>query len=747
MLRRNKLTHLNRCTSSLLFIIALFSISLVPSKILTLAAFPPQHPFKEIFEKDLSEIAESTEGITRIYIDHWWLIFDVAHVHIDYVPDLSESQKIVLQSQVMCELREKWYVSYAEPNYIIVPPEYPPPDPPFEVGALNVGFEAQIVVPDTYPTIQEAINSASANDTVFVRSGTYNEHIIVNKTLTIIGEGRDTTIIDGGNSAPNAVVVVSSDSVRFEGFTVRNSGSGNGGIYVDNCVNATLCKNVVTNNGHGIEVLRSSGSTVQDNLVSGNVQTGILTVWSFNNTICGNTISDSNVGIGTAFPCYNNTFSGNTISDNAYGFLVAFQNCRLFHNNIENNTNQVTLCSPQYANAWDDGYPSGGNYWSDYSGVDLYRGPYQNETGSDGIGDEARVIAVNNQDRYPMMRRFGSIRNLNTGLAYPTIQSAINAPETLVNHTIFVSSGTYYESIVVNKTVAIVGEDAETTIIDGNQAEDAVYVSANGVTMSHFLVPNCVNALRLLGCNNTLVRNVRLLNNSRGILASGCWFTEIADNLIENTADDCVLLSNCYGNLVTGNVMSKKQGCGLHLSSSSNNTIENNVISGETGSGGDGFRLEQSHSNLVANNTISNNGGYGMLLQSSNQSLIFHNNFINNTVQAYVQDSYDNGWDDGFEGNYWSNYNGSDLNDDGIGDEYLPWEGLDYCPLMCFFWNQGDINHDTKVDLRDVFRTGKAYGSTPGSPSWDPHCDINHDGKVDLMDYYFVCKNYGKAYG
>jgi hypothetical protein len=54
-------------------------------------------------------------------------------------------------------------------------------------------------------------------------------------------------------------------------------------------------------------------------------------------------------------------------------------------------------------NVWDDGFPSGGNYWSDYAGIDLYSGPYQNETGSDGIGDTPYVIDENNIDHYPLM--------------------------------------------------------------------------------------------------------------------------------------------------------------------------------------------------------------------------------------------------------------------------------------------------------------------------------------------------------
>jgi len=61
-----------------------------------------------------------------------------------------------------------------------------------------------------------------------------------------------------------------------------------------------------------------------------------------------------------------------------------------------------------YANIWDDGYPSGGNYWSDYTGADLCNGPYQNETGSDGIGDSPYIIDENNTDSYPLMNPWGT---------------------------------------------------------------------------------------------------------------------------------------------------------------------------------------------------------------------------------------------------------------------------------------------------------------------------------------------------
>lgn len=742
-----------RKASRLRFLMSLSILSVTLSLIVSLSIrvsageFPPRHPFKELFEGDLVEIAEGMSEIVCIYVEHWFSIIDAAHVHIEYVPGLSQDQEIALQFDIMNQIRTRWFVRYAEPNYIYTIPELPPPNPPFEIGALNVGFVTATVVPDSYLTIQEAIDNSPETGIVFVRSGVYHEHLVLNKTLTLAGEERDMTIINGRGAAPAWVVIVAANNVKMHGFTVQNSEGSGGAVWVNGYFGATISDSIIANNGDGIRVLNSSGNTICNNLIRSNLRTGVGLDWSFDNIVRNNTIADNNVGIGATNLSCNNTFSENTISNNDYGFLTAFHDCKLFHNNIANNGVQVTFYSPERVNVWDDGYPNGGNYWSDYAGVDLHGGPYQNETGSDGIGDEAYVIGASNQDRYPTMQPFCSVRNLNTGLVYSTIQSSINAPETLAHHTIFVRSGTYRGSVVVNKTISLVGESEETTIIDGCNVVDAVCINANNVEVSRFQVCNGFAGLRLLVCNNTVIHDMKLLNNQCGICLYDCWFTNITSCRIENTTENSMLLSNSHSNVISGNLVSKSQGCGLQLSSSSNNTIENNVVSDQVQGSSNGIELEHSHSNLIVNNTVSNNGGFGILLESSNKSLVFYNNLVNNMIQVYLHESFNNTWDNGFEGNHWSNYNGSDLNSDGIGDEYLPWEGVDYYPLISFYWNSADVNHDLKVDLKDVYRTGKAYGSYPGHPAWDPRCDTNHDSKIDLMDYYLVCRNYGRAYG
>ena len=93
--------------------------------------------------------------------------------------------------------------------------------------------------------------------------------------------------------------------------------------------------------------------------------------------------------------------------------------------------------------------------WSDYNGSDEFSGPFQDEPGPDGIGDTPYDISGgSNQDKYPLMYKFGlKVINLNTGRVYSEIQAAIDEPETSDGDTILVQSGTYYENVVINKSI------------------------------------------------------------------------------------------------------------------------------------------------------------------------------------------------------------------------------------------------------------------------------------------------------
>jgi parallel beta-helix repeat protein len=134
--------------------------------------------------------------------------------------------------------------------------------------------------------------------------------------------------------------------------------------------------------------------------------TGIYLSHRSNVTIKNIEIESFYYGIGLDLSSNNNIYENN-ITKNYYGIGVdSSSNNLIHHNTFMNNTYPAFPIGSSY-NVWDDGYPSGGNYWSHYVDVDHYSGPYQNETGSDGIWDHPYVIDENNQDTYPLTRPYG----------------------------------------------------------------------------------------------------------------------------------------------------------------------------------------------------------------------------------------------------------------------------------------------------------------------------------------------------
>ena len=152
-----------------------------------------------------------------------------------------------------------------------------------------------------------------------------------------------------------------------------------------------------------IGLVNCKNITVKDlNLI--NEGQGVLLAYTTNSTITRNNITNNWHGI-ELFKSSNNSISGNNITaNNYYGIYLYYSSNNTIYHNIVDNTEQVN--SWNSINVWDDGYPSGGNYWSDYTDVDQYSGPNQNETGSDKIWDHPYIIDGNNQDNYPFMTRW-----------------------------------------------------------------------------------------------------------------------------------------------------------------------------------------------------------------------------------------------------------------------------------------------------------------------------------------------------
>jgi len=308
---------------------------------------------------------------------------------------------------------------------------------------------------------------------------------------------------------------------------------------------------------------------------------------------------------------------------------------------------------------------------------------------------------------------------------YPTIQDAINHATS--GDTIFVHKETYYENVVINKSISLIGEDRNLTIIDGGGTGNVIHLESGDVYISGFTIQNGGKGLYDSGIfidhasdNNNISHNT-IANSSNGICLSYSLRSTIFDNTVSNCKYGISLyssnnneiygnnaLDNKYGialyssnnNRIYGNNASSNMINGIYIHLSSNNQIssniaslngydgisldfsDNNVISDNMASRSDyGIRLSSSSNNLISGNTATYNY-YGIYVHSSSDNnTIYHNNF-NNTDQVW-SDSL-NIWNDANEGNYWSDYTGQDKNGDGIGDTpyVINVENQDNNPLM-----------------------------------------------------------------
>jgi parallel beta-helix repeat protein len=280
----------------------------------------------------------------------------------------------------------------------------------------------------------------------------------------------------------------------------------------------------------------------------------------------------------------------------------------------------------------------------------------------------------------------------NGSIDYPfrNIQDAVNATDS--GGSIFVFNGTYYEHIVIEKTLTLLGEDKNNTIIDGGGIGSVIYITANWTNISGFTIQNCGEltdffyaGIVLSRSNNNSIFNNRIIknkgesiylrinstnnriflndisDNTEGIrLNVYCSNNKIYKNIISNITYFGIVLSyesnnnKIFKNKIIGNATDHYHGIRFFLTNY-NEVYENIIIAGLWGTA---FSLEHSDKNLIMKNNFIGNNGFpdeGIIIDyKCHKNKIYKNNFLNHSIHATFDTSFFNHWDR----NYWDDWIG-----------------------------------------------------------------------------------------
>jgi parallel beta-helix repeat protein len=444
--------------------------------------------------------------------------------------------------------------------------------------------------------IQGLIDNASDGDTIYIQSGTYYENnIIINKSITLIGEDKNTTIIDGFGST---IISIVSDGVDISRFTIRNGYSWMlPGIGISSSF-CTISDNIITSNYFGISLYDySHRNNIINNIFTHNDDGAHLYDYSDQNNIINNIFMNNSLGI--HLNGYNNTISDNIVTNNSDGIYLWDSNSNTISGNTINN-NVISLRHSDYNIIINNTITNEDN--KEY-GIYLQSSSCNN-------------IILNN-----------SFFNTCLGMSYDNTCNNIVANNT------------------VNGKPLVYVYDESNLIIDVD-AGQIILVNCDTITVQNQEIFNIAIGILILECNNCIISSNTIAGNYNGIWLYG-WDNTLSDNFITNNNEGIMLydhsdsnniinnnisnnyrgitFSDCNNNsIISGNTFINNWGCIVLYWGSDQNNILNNIFTNNSWC----ISIYHSNHNNVTSNIITNNqGGIGVVGQ---RNTISGNTLTNN---------------------------------------------------------------------------------------------------------------------
>jgi len=657
-------------------------------------------------------------------------------------------------------------------------------------------FSVTIHVPTDYGTIQAAVDNATAGDTIQVAPGIYYEHVVVNKSLTIVGENPQTTIVDG--TANGTVFYLEGSNIYISGFTIRNAGNNSSGIASEKEIVTSdyhmISSNIITTSLYGVYLSSSDRNTIFNNTLINNGFGAIFLTDADNTNITANTIAGGAYGIRTLLSL-NNIIIGNTISQTSYAIYLSLSSTG---NTIRNN-----VLSGQTASVYSN---------SDSTTVDhntLIGGSY----GTYFYNSESGSIYYN------------TFMNNSYGIRIYMPTSATSS------HTISNNKILYTDWAI--ELVSAHGNTFTGNWIQQNTWGIYMTSSSSNTAYRNNFVDNFMQAYAGTGTGNNWDKNVpgegrqgnywsdytgEDENPRDGIGDTPYRITPIgSDNypLMDTWSEHDVSIENVtlstnetyVGSIVDINVTVKNKGK-LGMSETFNltvkydtNTIETKTVVNLAAGANQSLTFKWNTTGVVpgSNYTISarastvpdelntENNNFVDGTVEVDEIVVFHDvaaiSVASSATEVYAGEMVNVTVVVKNEGTVDETFNVTAYYDDtAIGTKKVTDLAPEANMTLAFTWNttgvspgnytisataepvygetdltdntfidgmvevmklMGDVDGDGDIDLDDLYYVMIAYGTKDGDPDYNPAADIDNDGEIDLDDLYYVLRDYG----
>jgi len=568
------------------------------------------------------------------------------------------------------------------------------------------GRGASIIVDDDWDgadhsSIQDAINDSVKGDSIRVHAGTYEELVVVNASVSIVGNGSAVTTVDG--QWRGSVFNVTADDVNVHGLHIRNSGnityvwtdrswlSNGSGIQIDGLDGLSVSNCSFEDCRNGIYMFGSSGgaiswcsfedteTSIEMNIGCNRVKiancsffnTSYVGFLLFNTNRCSITdcsIDDSGIHwLGEVISHYNTHVIENvTVGGLPLTYLVNQSNVVITKNVsvvIVANCTNVTIIDTEFARAFNDviiGFSTNVtivncSFSNMGEGIDVDYSPWCRVIDCTFV-DVWRGISFRSSDGY-------LVENCTFTATRWGIWTSSSDHFTIRRCTFETRDGGIHSQCY--PTYEYYGKVENCAFRDMRVAFDIDY--AKYWVIANVTIANCSSTgIRLSRSDDCIIDNCSITNAHTGISI----FYKCDRNLISN----CTLVGNnetainieqvSYDNTVENTRMTSN-AMGIDSYDIRRTTITNCRIENSTSLGID----MRGRNWTVMNCTFIGNGDYAIRMDKSGNS-VHHNVFTNNgdhDSQA-LDRGENNSWDDGSEGNWWSDYTGADTDGDGVGN-------------------------------------------------------------------------------